>query len=76
MSDDPTNDDHTELVRVEQQLEDLRRTVRDLRADLKDAGAVDPEDRSLLISQAEEQQAIIAELEQRRDHLRQQLRSS
>jgi small-conductance mechanosensitive channel len=77
MADDPPDDDvRTELVRVEQELENLQQTVRDLRAGLNDAGAVDPEDRSLVLSQAEEQQAIMAELEQRRDHLREQLGSS
>ena len=77
MADDPPDDDvRTELVRVEQELETLQQTVRDLRAGLNDAGAVDPEDRSLVLSQAEEQQAIMAELEQRRDHLREQLGSS
>jgi uncharacterized protein YydD (DUF2326 family) len=77
MAEDPSNDGaRTELDRVEQQLDGLQQTVRDLRASLKDAGAVDPEDRSLVLSQAEEQEAIMAELEQRRDHLRKQLGSS
>ena len=74
MTDDIANDDpRTELARVEGQIEDLRQAVRDLRASLNDAGPTDPEDRSLVLSQAEEQEAIIAELEQRRRHLREQL---
>ena len=74
MADDIRNDDpRTELARVEEQIEDLQQTVRDLRAGLNDAGPTDPEDRSLVLSQAEEQEAIIAELEQRRHHLREQL---
>ena len=74
MTDDIANDDpRTELARVEAQIEDLRQTARDLRASLNDAGPTDREDRSLVISQAEEQEAIIAELEQRRRHLREQL---
>ncbi|WP_107771418.1 hypothetical protein [Nocardioides sediminis] len=74
MTDDIPNDDpRTELARIERQIEDLQQTVRDLRASLNDAGPTDPEDRSLVISQAEEQEAIIAELEQRHRHLREQL---
>ena len=77
MADDSTDEGpRTELIRVERQLEELRQTVRDLRAGLNDAGPLDPEDRSLVLSQADEQQAIITELEQRRDHLREQLGSS
>lgn len=74
MTDDITNDDpRTELARVERQIEELRQAVRDLRASLTDAGPTDQEDRSLVISQAEEQEAIIAELERRRRHLQEQL---
>ena len=74
MTDDITNDDpRTELARVEGQIEDLRQAVRDLRASLNDAGPTDSEDRSLVLSQVDEQEAILAELEQRRRHLREQL---
>jgi hypothetical protein len=74
VADDITNDDpRTELARVEGQIEDLQQAVRDLRAGLNDAGPTDSEDRSLVLSQAEEQEAIIAELEQRRHHLREEL---
>jgi hypothetical protein len=76
MADIPDDDARTELDRVEGQIADLRQTVRDLHASLNDAGPADPEDRSLVLSQADEQEAIIAELEQRRDHLREQLGSS
>lgn len=76
MTDIPDDDPRTELDRVEGQIADLQQTVRDLRASLNDAGPADPEDRSLVLSQADEQEAIIAELEQRRDHLREQLGSS
>ncbi|RYP86253.1 hypothetical protein EKO23_09880 [Nocardioides guangzhouensis] len=74
MADDITdNDTRTELDRVEAQIADLRQTVRDLRAGLNDAGPTDPQDRSLVLSQAEEQEAIIGQLERRRDHLRDRL---
>jgi hypothetical protein len=74
VTDDITNDDpRTGLARIERQIEELQQAVRDLRASLNDAGPTDPEDRSLVLSQAEEQEAIIAELEQRRRHLREQL---
>ena len=77
MTDDITNDDpRTELARVERQIEDLQQAVRDLRASLNDAGPTDAEDRSLVLSQADEQEAIIAELEQRRRHLREHLGTS
>jgi len=76
VTDIPDDDPRTELDRVEGQIADLQQTVRDLRASLNDAGPADPEDRSLVLSQADEQEAIIAELEQRRDHLREQLGSS
>jgi hypothetical protein len=76
VADIPDDDVRTELDRVEGQIADLRQTVRDLRASLNDAGPADPEDLSLVLSQADEQEAIIAELEQRRDHLREQLGSS
>ena len=74
MTDDITNEGpRTELARVEGQIEDLQQAVRDLRASLNDAGPTDSEDRSLVLSQVEEQEAIIAELERRRRHLREQL---
>jgi hypothetical protein len=50
----------------------LRRAFPYVRASLTDAGPTGPEDRSLVISQVEEQEAIIAELERRR-RLREQL---
>jgi hypothetical protein len=77
MADDITNDDpRTELAQVEAQIEDLRETARDLRSSLNDAGPVEPEDRSQVIYEAEQQEAIIGELEMRRDELRKQLGSS
>jgi hypothetical protein len=77
MTDDTANDDpRTELARVEAQIEDLRGIARDLRAGLNDAGPAEPEDRSQTIYEAEQQEAIIGELERRRDTLREQLGSS
>jgi hypothetical protein len=74
VADDIANDDPgAELARVERQIEELRQTVRDLRASLVDAGPTDPEDRTMVVSQADEHEAVIAELEQRRDLLREQL---
>ncbi len=74
MAADSIDDDpRAELARVERQIEDLQQTVRDLRAGLNDAGPTEPEDRSAVIFEAEQQEEIIAELEQRRDHLRAQL---
>jgi hypothetical protein len=77
MADDKTNDDtRAELERVEAQIAEIRREVRDLRDGLSDAGAMDPEDRSAVLSQAEEQEAVAAELERRRDTLRERLGSA
>lgn len=77
MADDITNDDpRTELAQVEAQIEDLRETARDLRSSLNDAGPVEPEDRAQVIYEAEQQEAIIGELEMRCDELRKQLGSS
>jgi len=74
VTDDITNEDpQTALARVEGQIENLQQTVRDLRAGLIDAGPTDPEDRSLVLSQVAEQEAIIAELARRRDRLRLEL---
>jgi hypothetical protein len=71
MADDTTNGDPgTELARVERQIDDLRQSVRELREGLNDVGPTDAEDRSQVLSQAEEQEAVIAELELRRDDLR------
>jgi hypothetical protein len=74
VADDIGNEDpRAELERLEGQISELRRTVSDLRAGLNDAGPSDPEDRSLVISQAQEQEAIMVQLERRRDRLREQL---
>jgi chromosome segregation ATPase len=74
MADDITSGDpRTELARVEQQIDDLRQTARELREGLNDVGPTDAEDRSQVLSQAEEQETVIAELERRRDDLRGQV---
>jgi hypothetical protein len=64
------DDPRAELARLDRQIADLQDTARELRAGLNDAGATDPEDRAQVIYEAEQQEAIIAELERRRDALR------
>ena len=74
MADDIANDDpRSELSRVEARIEDLRATARELRAGLNDAGPAEPEERAQAIYEAELQEAIVDELEMRRDELRMQL---
>jgi hypothetical protein len=62
-----------ELARLEAQIAELRQTARELRDGLNDAGPTDIEDRSQVIYEAEQQEAIVGELERRRDELRAQL---
>jgi hypothetical protein len=81
MADDMVNDtgdDDTrnELARVERQIAELQETAHGLRAGLNDAGPTDAEDRSQAIYEAEQQEAISAELEMRRDELRRRLGST
>lgn len=62
-----------EIQLVEQELDDLRRTVRELRGQFRDAGPSDPEERSAAITAADEQEALVSALEARRDRLRRRL---
>jgi hypothetical protein len=58
-----------DLDRVEAERSELLRTVRELRSQLADAGPVDAADRTAVIRQAEELEALAAELQRRRDTL-------
>jgi hypothetical protein len=58
-----------ELSRVEAQLSELLREAHELRAELKNAGPMDQEERASIITQAEELEGLAAELEARRDAL-------
>ncbi len=62
-----------DLQRVEEELVDLRQTVRDLRNQIRDTGPSDPEERTAAITAADEQEALVSALEARRDRLRQRL---
>jgi multidrug resistance efflux pump len=81
-SDDTPMDPQTEedvraeLVRVDAELDELRRQVHDLRAEVSEEGAMDAADRTALITQAEELEALAAELERRRDALEKSLGGS
>jgi hypothetical protein len=71
---DSTNDDPpTALARVEAEVADLRQTARELRESLNNTGPTEPEDRSQVIYEAEQQEALIGQLELRRDTLRKRL---
>jgi hypothetical protein len=72
MADETTPDDQdtrAELERVDSQIADLRQGIRDLRDGLVDAGPMDPEDRAAILTQADELQAVLGALEQRRESL-------
>ncbi|MCW2807453.1 MAG: hypothetical protein JWQ93_1408 [Marmoricola sp.] len=65
-----------ELSRVEAELSELLREAHEVRAQLTDEGAMDSADRSSIITQAEQLEAIAAELEQRREGLLARLKES
>ncbi|TDD20961.1 hypothetical protein [Nonomuraea diastatica] len=62
-----------ELRRVEEDLARLRAENQDIRDQIRDMGATDQVEISAMISQADEQVELIAELERRRDNLRRRL---
>ncbi len=61
----------TELERVEREVAELRPQIRDIREQLADPG--DGSDRTEMLTMAEQQEAILAVLEVRRDELRRRL---
>ncbi|MET1059051.1 MAG: hypothetical protein ABWX84_05615 [Nocardioides sp.] len=65
-----------DLDRVEAQRSELLRRARELRTGLADAGPMDTEERTAIITQAEELEALAAELERRRDALLEKLGES
>jgi septal ring factor EnvC (AmiA/AmiB activator) len=58
-----------ELRQVEQDLARLRAENRDIREQIRDMGATDQVEKAAVISQADEQVELIADLERRRDFL-------
>ncbi|TDD12213.1 hypothetical protein E1292_01850 [Nonomuraea deserti] len=62
-----------ELRQVEEDLARLRAENQDIRDQIRDMGATDQVEISAMISQADEQVELIAELERRRDSLRRRL---
>jgi hypothetical protein len=64
-----------ELRLVEEELAGVRRTAAELRAEIgsRSDGAVDAEDIAAIITSAEEQEAVAASLQARRDGLRARL---
>ena len=65
-----------ELSRIDTELADMRAQVRELRSQLADAGPVDAADRASVITQAEELEALAAQLERRRETLVERLGES
>jgi hypothetical protein len=73
----PQSDLRAELDRVEQERAQLLRQARELRASLgEDAGPMDHEERTAIITQAEELEAFAAVLGRRRDALLEKLGGS
>jgi predicted nucleic acid-binding Zn-ribbon protein len=62
-----------ELRQVEADIAELRRTAGELHEQVGEIGPTDAAERSALITQAEEQEALAEDLEARRDELRQRL---
>ncbi|MFC4119100.1 hypothetical protein [Nonomuraea zeae] len=62
-----------ELQQVEADLKRLRAENREIRDQVGEIGATDQVEISAMISQADEQEELIADLERRRDALRQRL---
>jgi hypothetical protein len=64
-------DTREELRQVDEELAELRRTAVELRAQIGDRsdGPTDPAETALVITAAEEQEALIAVLESRREAL-------
>ena len=77
-ADDPTAQPREELAVVEEELTRLRTTAAELRRQIGERSfePTDPAERSLLIIQAEEQEALIAVLERRREELLHRLRQT
>ena len=68
-----SDDLRAELGRVESELSLMQREVHELRTQLRDEGPVDAADRSAIITQAEELESFVAELERRRQALLEKL---
>lgn len=62
-----------ELGRVESELSLMHQEVRELRTQLRDEGPVDAADRSAIITQAEELESFVEQLERRRRTLLEKL---
>ena len=73
-TDEPQVDLRAELERVEREIAVLRPQVREIRERLADPG--DGRDRTEMLTMAEEQEAIVAVLEERAEVLRQRLERS
>jgi hypothetical protein len=65
----PERDLRAELGNVESERAELLRQARELRAQLRDEGPMDSADRSAIITQAEQLDAVAADLGRRRDAL-------
>jgi hypothetical protein len=62
-----------ELRQVEEDLARLRAENQEVRDQIRDMGATDQVEISMMITQADEQTGLITELESRRDALKQRL---
>jgi hypothetical protein len=68
---DATDNPREELKAIEAQIAELQRNVDDMRSD-----EVDPADRAAMIAQAEQQEALISQLDVHRRELMEQVEAS
>ena len=68
-----SDDLRAELGRVESELSLMHQEVHELRTQLRDEGPVDAADRSAIITQAEELESFVEQLERRRRTLLEKL---
>jgi hypothetical protein len=73
---EPQRELREELQRLEQQIEQLRRSAAEIRRRIgnDEEGPTDAEEIALLLTEAEQEEAFVEILEARRDHLLQRLR--
>jgi hypothetical protein len=70
------DDIRSEVKRLEDEHNELRRQAHELRLELSDEGPMDANDRAAILTQAEELESFAVELDARRESLRDRLGGS
>lgn len=68
-----SEDQRAELDRLENELAEQDRSIREVRESMTDGGPMDPEDRAAAMIQIEELEAVRDGLQRRRETLREEL---